>query len=54
MDTIINYTGGEPSNPVRGYSYVHNSKLRQPRQIEATMHRMLPVTTATAYGRLYI
>ena len=53
MNTIINYACGKPSNPVLGYSYVHDSKL-QPRQIEATMHRMLSVTTATAYGRLYI
>ena len=55
MKTIINYASGKPSNPLRGYSYVHDSKLRQPRQIAATMHKMLSVTTATIrYGRLYL
>ena len=38
MKTIINYASGKPSNPLRVYSYVHDSKLRQPRQIAATMH----------------
>ena len=35
MNTVINYASGKSSNPLRGYSYVHNSNLRQPRQIAA-------------------
>ena len=50
MNTVINYAGGKPSNPwtvcigpcsnpLRGYSYVHDSKLRLPRQIAATIQK---------------
>ena len=45
MNTVINYASGKPSDPLRGYSYVHDSNLRQPRHIAATMHKMLSVTT---------
>ena len=45
MNTVINYASGKPSDPLRGSSYVHDSNLRQPRQIAATMHKMLLVTT---------
>ena len=48
MNTVINYASGKPSDPLRGYSYVHDSNLRQPRQIAATMHKMLSVTTVLA------
>ena len=48
MNTVINYASGKPSNPLRGYSYVHDTRLRQPRQIAATMHKMLSVTTVLA------
>ena len=54
MNTVINYASGKPSNSLRGYSYVHISKLRLPRQIAATMHKMLSITTAIAYDRLYL
>ena len=47
MNTVISYASGKPSDPLRGYSYVHDSNLRQPRQIAATMHKMLSVTTAS-------
>ena len=30
MNTVITDAGGKPSIPQRGYSYVHDSKLRQP------------------------
>ena len=26
-NTVINFASGKPSNPLRGYSYVHDSKL---------------------------
>ena len=45
MNTVINYASRKPSDPLRSYSYVHDSKLRQLRQIAATMHKMLSVTT---------
>ena len=45
MNTVINYVSGKPSDPLGGYSYVHDSNLRQPRQIAATMHKMPLVTT---------
>ena len=48
MNTVISYASGKPSDPLRGYSYVHDSNLRQPRQIAATMHKMLLVTTVLA------
>ena len=48
MNTVINYASGKPSDPLRGYSYVHDSNLRQPRQIAATMHKMLSVTAVLA------
>ena len=48
MNTVINYASGKPSNPLRGYSYVHDLKLQQPHQIAATMHKMLSVTTVLA------
>ena len=48
MNTVINYASGKPSDPLRGYSYVHDSNLRQPCQIVATMHKMLSVTTVLA------
>ena len=48
MNTVINYDSGTPSDPLRGYSYVHDSNLRQPRRIAATMHKVLSVTTVTA------
>ena len=50
MKTVINYANGKPFDPLalRGYSYVHDSNLRQPRQIVATMHKMLSVTTVIA------
>ena len=54
MSTVIKYASGKPSNPLRSYSCVHDSRLRQPRQIAATMHKMLSVTSVTAYGRLYL
>ena len=54
MNTVINYASGKPSDPLRGYSYVHELNLRQPRQIAATMHKMLLVTTVIAQGRLYL
>ena len=54
MNTVINYASGKPSDPLRGYSYVHDSNLRQPRQIAATMHKMLSVTAVLAQGRLYL
>ena len=50
----MNYASGRPSDPLRGYSYVHDSNLRQPRQIAATMHKMLSVTTVIPYDRLYL
>ena len=34
MNTVINYDSGTPSDPLRGYSYVHDSNFR----IAATMH----------------
>ena len=54
MNTVISYASGKPSDPLRGYSYVHDSNLRQPRQIAATMHKMLSVITVLALGRLYL
>ena len=48
MNTVISHASGKPSDPLRGYSYVHDSNLRQPRQIAATMHKMLLVTTVLA------
>ena len=48
MKTVISYASGKPSDPLLGYSYVHDSNLRQPRQITATMHKMLSVTTVLA------
>ena len=54
MNTVINYASGKPSNPLRSYTYVHDSMLRQPRQIAATMHKMLSVTALIAYGRLAV
>ena len=54
MNTVISYASGKPSDPLRGYSYVHDSNLRQPNQISATMHKMLLVTTVIAYDRLYL
>ena len=54
MNTVINYASGKPSNLLRGYSYVHDSMLRQPRQIAATMHTMLSVTALIVYGRLAV
>ena len=27
MNTVINYASGKPSDPLHGYSYVHNSNL---------------------------
>ena len=48
MNTVISYASGKPSDPLRGYSYVHDSNLRQPRQIAATMYKMLSVTTVIA------
>ena len=48
MNTVISYASGKPSDPLRGYSYVHDSNLRQPRQIAATMYKMLSVTTVLA------
>ena len=27
MKTVINYASGKPSDPLRGYSYVHDSGL---------------------------
>ena len=48
MNTVINYASVKPSDPLRGYSYVHDSNLSQPRQIAATMHKMLSVTTVIA------
>ena len=44
MNTVINYASGKPSDPLHGYSYVHDSKIQQPHQIAATMHKMLSVT----------
>ena len=55
MNTVINHASGKPSNPLRGCSYVHDSKLRQPRQIAATimtMHKMLSVKTVIARSGL--
>lgn len=54
MNVVLKYARGKLSNPLRGYRYVHDSKLRQPRQIAATMYKHLPVTTVIAYSRLYI
>ena len=48
MNTVISYVSRKPSDPLRGYSYVHDSNLRQPRQIAATMHKMLSVTAVIA------
>ena len=48
MYTVISYASGKPSDPLRGYSYVHDSNLRQPRQIAAMLHKMLLVTTVMA------
>ena len=50
MNTVINYasTSRKPSDPLHGYSYVHNLNLPQPHQIAATMHKMLSVTTVLA------
>ena len=45
MNTVISYASGKPSDPLLCYSYVHDPNLRQPRQIAATMHKMLSVTT---------
>ena len=33
MKTVINYASGKPSDPLCGYSYVHNSSSWQPCQI---------------------
>ena len=30
MNTVIKYASGKPSDPLRGYSYVHDLNLRQP------------------------
>ena len=54
MNTVINYASGKPSSPLRGYSYVLDSKLRQLRQIVAMMPKMLSVTAVMAEGRLYL
>ena len=54
MNSVTNYASIRPSNPLRCYSYVHDSKLQQLCQIVATMHKTLSVTTVTAYGRLYL
>ena len=48
MHTVINYASGKPSDALRGYSYVHDSNLRTARQMAATMHKMLLVTTVIA------
>ena len=48
MNTAIIYASGKPFDPMLGYSYVDDSNLRQPRQIAATMHKMLSVTTMLA------
>ena len=40
---IICYASVKPSDPLHGYSYVHDSNLRQPRQIGVMMHKMLSV-----------
>jgi len=45
MNTVINYASGKPSDPLCGYSYMHDSNLRQLHQIVAMMHKMLLVTT---------
>ena len=45
MNTVISYASGKPSDQLLCYSYVHDPNLRQPRQIAATMHKMLSVTT---------
>ena len=54
MNTVMNYASGKPSSPLRGYSYVLDSKLRQLRQIAAMMPKMLSVTAVMAEGRLYL
>ena len=50
---VINYDSGKPANPLRGYSYVHDSQLQQPRQVAATMHKILSVTTVIVHDSLY-
>ena len=54
MNMVINYASRRHSNPLCCCSYVYDSKLRQPCQIVATMHNILSVTTATAYGCVYL
>ena len=48
MNTVLNYASGKPFDPLHGYSYVHDSNLRHPRQIAATVHKILSVTTVLA------
>ena len=51
MNTVINYAREKPSSLLPGYGYVHDWKVRQPRQIAATM---LTVTIAITYSHLYL
>ena len=48
INTVINYASGKPFDPLYGYSYMHDSNLRQPRQIAATVHKVLSVITVIA------
>ena len=47
MNTVINYASVKPSDPLRGYSYVHDSDLRQPRQI-AVLQTMTVIRMSVA------
>ena len=52
MNAVINCASEKPPSPPRGYSYVHDSKLRQPCYFAATMSTTLLVAAAMAYGHL--
>ena len=53
MNMVINYASGKPSDPLCGYSYLHDSNLRQPHQIVVTLHKMLLVTTARVRSSIF-
>ena len=54
INTVISYASGKPSDPLRGYSYAHDSNLRQARQTAVTMYKMMWVTSVIEYGCLYL
>ena len=54
MNVVMNCASRKPSSLLRSYSYVHDSKLRQPCQFTAAMRTTLWVTTVMAYRHLYL